>query len=165
MRILVVEDDPRLLRNLAKVFREKGYAVDTAEAGDEGLYKAESYSYDAIILDVMLPRLDGWEVLERLRTNQRTPVLMLTARDLMTTRRGAIAQPDREVNLLLGTASKPTRPAPAHPEGAVWDSPFAKQSWKRTAAGSRPRARWERARPLPCAFPRNSPKPIEIGCD
>ena len=81
MRILVVEDDPRLLRNLAKVFREEGYAVDTAEAGDEGLYKAESYSYDAIILDVMLPRLDGWEVLERLRKNQRTPVLMLTARD------------------------------------------------------------------------------------
>ena len=100
MRILVVEDDPRLLRNLAKVFREKGYAVDTAEAGDEGLYKAESYSYDAIILDVMLPRLDGWEVLERLRTNQRTPVLMLTARDLMTTRRGAIAQPDREVEFV-----------------------------------------------------------------
>jgi two-component system OmpR family response regulator len=81
MRILIVEDDPRLLRNLAKTFREEGYAVDTADAGDEGLYKAESTGYDAIILDVMLPRLDGWEVLERLRKNQRTPVLMLTARD------------------------------------------------------------------------------------
>src|SRR5437899_1631775 len=81
MRILVVEDEPRLLRNLAKALREEGYAVDTAEAGDDGLYKAESYSYDAIVLDVMLPRLDGWEVLERLRKQKPTPVLMLTARD------------------------------------------------------------------------------------
>src|SRR5262249_46570043 len=53
MRILVVEDEPRLLRNLAKVLREEGYAVDTAEAGDDGLYKAENYNYDAIVLDVM----------------------------------------------------------------------------------------------------------------
>src|SRR5947199_1486025 len=81
MRILVVEDEPRLLRNLAKALREEGYAVDTAEAGNDGLYKAESSSYDAIVLDVMLPRLDGWEVLERLRKTKPTPVLMLTARD------------------------------------------------------------------------------------
>lgn len=81
MRILVVEDEPRLLRNLAKALREEGYAVDTADVGDEGLYKAESYDYDAIVLDVMLPRLDGWEVLARLRKEKRTPVLMLTARD------------------------------------------------------------------------------------
>src|SRR5437868_14632271 len=81
MRILVVEDEPRLLRNLAKALREEGYAVDTAEAGDEGLYKAETYNYDAIVLDVMLPRLDGWEVLARLRKQKQTPVLMLTARD------------------------------------------------------------------------------------
>jgi two-component system OmpR family response regulator len=81
MRILVVEDEPRLLRNLAKALREAGYAVDTADAGDDGLYKAEIYSYDAIVLDVMLPRLDGWEVLERLRKQKQTPVLMLTARD------------------------------------------------------------------------------------
>ncbi len=81
MRILVVEDEPRLLRNLAKALREEGYAVDTAEAGDEGLYKAESYSYDAIVLDVMLPALDGWGVLDKLRKQKQTPVLMLTARD------------------------------------------------------------------------------------
>jgi len=81
MRILVVEDVPRLLRNLAKALREEGYAVDTADAGDEGLYKAESYSYDAIVLDVMLPRLDGWEVLERFRRRKQPPVLLLTARD------------------------------------------------------------------------------------
>ncbi len=81
MRILVVEDEPRLLRNLAKALREEGYAVDTAEAGDDGLYKAESYDYDVIVLDVMLPHLDGWELLERLRVKKKTPVLMLTARD------------------------------------------------------------------------------------
>src|SRR6266850_4689706 len=81
MRILVVEDEPRLLRNLAKALREEGYAVDTSESGDEGLYKAESYEYDAVVLDVMLPRLDGWELLQRLRKQKRTPVLMLTARD------------------------------------------------------------------------------------
>ena len=81
MRILVVEDEPRLLRNLAKALREEGYAVDTAEAGDEGFYKAESYNYDAIVLDVMLPQLDGWQFLERLRKQKQTPVLMLTARD------------------------------------------------------------------------------------
>ena len=81
MRILVVEDDPRLLRNLAKVFREEGYAVDTADAGDEGLEKAGDYDYDAIVLDVMLPGLDGWTVLGRLRKQKQTPVMMLTARD------------------------------------------------------------------------------------
>ena len=81
MRILVVEDEPRLLSNLAKALREAGYAVDTADAGDDGIYKAEIHDYDAIVLDVMLPRLDGWQILERLRQQKQTPVLMLTARD------------------------------------------------------------------------------------
>jgi len=81
MRILVVEDEPRLLRSLAKALREEGYAVDTADAGDDGLYKAECYDYDALVLDIMLPRLDGWAVLRRLRLKKKTPVLMLTACD------------------------------------------------------------------------------------
>jgi two-component system, OmpR family, response regulator len=81
MRVLVVEDEPRLLRNLARALREEGYAVDTSDAGDEGLFKAETVDYDALVLDVMLPGLDGWEVLQRLRKGKRTPVLMLTARD------------------------------------------------------------------------------------
>ena len=80
MRILVVEDEPRLLMNLGKALREEGYAVDTAEAGDVALHLAQSHDYDAILLDVMLPRLDGWQVLERLRKQKQTPVLMLTAR-------------------------------------------------------------------------------------
>lgn len=81
MRILVVEDDALLRRSLAQALREEGYSVDLAEAGDEGLYKAENTDYDAIVLDVMMPRLDGWAVLERLRKAKATPVLMLTARD------------------------------------------------------------------------------------
>lgn len=81
MRILLVEDEPRLSRSLARALREAGYAVDTAETGDDGLFKAEGCDYDAVVLDVMLPGLDGWQVLERLRRSKATPVLMLTARD------------------------------------------------------------------------------------
>ena len=81
VRLLVVEDDPRLLRSLSEALRESGYAVDTALDGVEGLYKIENTAYDAIVLDVMLPGLDGWEVLRRMRQTLRTPVLMLTARD------------------------------------------------------------------------------------
>src|SRR5438477_12528683 len=81
MRILVVEDEVDLLSGLAKALREEGYAVDTADDGEEGLYKAQSWDYDAIVLDIMLPKLDGWGVLQKLRQTKRTPVLMLTARD------------------------------------------------------------------------------------
>ena len=81
MRLLVVEDEPDLLAGLARALRKQGYAVDTAADGEDGLYKAQSNDYDAIVLDVMLPCLDGWEVLTRLRAAKATPVLMLTARD------------------------------------------------------------------------------------
>ena len=81
MRILIVEDEPDLLSSLAKALREEGYAVDTANDGEEGFYKAESWDYDAVVLDVMLPKLDGWGVLQKLRKVKKTPVLMLTARD------------------------------------------------------------------------------------
>ena len=81
MRLLVVEDEPDLLAGLVRALRKQGYAMDSAADGEEGLYKALATDYDAIVLDVMLPILDGWEVLERLRKTQTTPVLMLTARD------------------------------------------------------------------------------------
>jgi two-component system OmpR family response regulator len=81
MRILIVEDEPDLLASLARALREEGYAVDAATNGEDGLYNAEENPYDAIVLDVMLPRLDGWELLARLRKKKKTPVLMLTARD------------------------------------------------------------------------------------
>ena len=81
MRILVIEDEADLLASLAKALREEGYAVDTAADGEEGLDKAQNWDYDALMLDVMLPRLDGWTVLQCLRKTKKTPVLMLTARD------------------------------------------------------------------------------------
>lgn len=81
MRILIVEDEPDLLASLSQAMREEGYAVDTADNGDDGLFNAEGTDYDAIILDVMLPGMNGWEVLKRLRKTKQTPVLMLTARD------------------------------------------------------------------------------------
>lgn len=81
MKLLLVEDEPRLQRSLARALREERYAVDIANDGGEGLFKTESVDYDAVILDVMLPVMDGWQMLERLRRLKRTPVLMLTARD------------------------------------------------------------------------------------
>jgi two-component system OmpR family response regulator len=86
MRVLVVEDEPDLLRVLAQALRESGYAVDEAADGEEGLYKASSWDYDALVLDLMLPRLDGWELLRRLRRKRKTPVLILTARDAVSDR-------------------------------------------------------------------------------
>lgn len=81
MRILVVEDELDLQRGLARALRDEGYAVDTADDGESGLFNAETIDYDAVILDVMLPRLDGWQILARLRKKKKTPVLLLTARD------------------------------------------------------------------------------------
>ncbi len=81
MRVLVVEDEPDLLRVVAATLRDDGYAVDTAADGEEALFKATVWDYDAVVLDVMLPKLDGWSVLQRMRAVKRTPVLMLTARD------------------------------------------------------------------------------------
>src|SRR5688572_94661 len=86
MRVLVVEDEPDLLQALAKALREEGYAVDEAEDGEEGLFKATTWDYDAMILDVMLPKMDGWQVLHTLRRSKTTPVLILTARDAVSDR-------------------------------------------------------------------------------
>lgn len=94
MRILVVEDSVRLQRTLGTALRRSGYAVDVAGDGDEGLWLAESNDYDAIVLDVMLPKRDGLEVLRTLRGRGRTThVLLLTARD---------AVPDRVAGLAAG---------------------------------------------------------------
>nr|WP_277997940.1 response regulator transcription factor [Moorella glycerini] len=82
MRILVVEDETFLARTLARCLQEEGYAVDIAYDGEEGVAFAETVIYDLIILDLMLPRLDGMEVIRRLRNERiNAPVLMLTARD------------------------------------------------------------------------------------
>jgi len=82
MRVLVIEDEPDVIRAVAMFLREAGYSVDTAENGEDGLFKAVAWDYDVILLDVMLPKRDGWSVLEELRRQKKsTPVLMLTARD------------------------------------------------------------------------------------
>jgi len=81
MKILVVEDEPDLLRVLSQALRESGYAVDEAADGEEGLFKAKAWEYDAVILDLLLPKLNGWDVLQQLRKERKTPVLILTARD------------------------------------------------------------------------------------
>lgn len=81
MRLLVVEDEPDLLASLLRALRDDGYAADGAADGEDGLFKAEANDYDAIVLDLMLPRIDGWELMRRLRKTKKTPVLMLTARD------------------------------------------------------------------------------------
>jgi len=81
MRILIIEDEADLLTSLVRALRHEGYAVDTAMEGEDGLYKALNCNYDVILLDVMLPVLDGWQILEQLRSLKKTPVLMLTARD------------------------------------------------------------------------------------
>lgn len=86
VRLLVVEDELDLLQALAKALREEGYAVDTAADGEDGLFKATSSNYDAIVLDLMLPKLDGCELLARLRRSKTTPVLILTARDTLSDR-------------------------------------------------------------------------------
>lgn len=79
MRLLIAEDEPDFRSVLAKSLRAQGYAVDEAGDGIDALHKAESSDYDTIILDLMLPNLDGIEVLRRLRKTRKTPVLMLTA--------------------------------------------------------------------------------------
>ncbi len=82
MRMLVVEDDEKTLRLLKQGFGEHGFVVDGCADGFEGLEAALSQDYDLIILDGMLPRKDGWDVLEQLRrSDANTPVVMLSARD------------------------------------------------------------------------------------
>jgi two-component system OmpR family response regulator len=86
LRILVVEDEPDLRSGLCQALREEDYAVDDAADGEEGLYKAGVWNYDAIVLDIMLPKLGGLELLAALRREKNTPVLLLTARDAVDDR-------------------------------------------------------------------------------
>jgi two-component system OmpR family response regulator len=82
VRVLVVEDEVKMAGLLKRGLEEEGYAVDTAGDGQEALWLATETPYDAVVLDVMLPDLDGFEVCRRLRDAGRwSPVLMLTARD------------------------------------------------------------------------------------
>ena len=102
MRLLVVEDEADLAQTLRKALAEEGFAVDLAADGDEGLYRLTEMPYDAAILDIMLPKRDGWSVLDAARkAGVRTPVLALTARDLVA---------DRVRGLNLGADDYLTKP-------------------------------------------------------
>lgn len=82
MRVLVVEDEPNLLRQLKAALENAGYAVDTAADGEDAQYLGSTENYDAVVLDLGLPEIDGLTVLDRWRKDGRTmPVLVLTARD------------------------------------------------------------------------------------
>ena len=87
MRVLLVEDDHRIAAFVAKGLRENSYAVDIAIDGETGIYQTEINDYDLIILDVNLPKKDGFQVCRELReAGKRTPILMLTARDAVDDR-------------------------------------------------------------------------------
>ena len=87
MRVLIVDDERDFARALARSLEEAGFAVDLAADGEEGLFRIREVQYDAVVLDVMLPRLDGWAVLEAARRGRvRTPILLLTARDEVSDR-------------------------------------------------------------------------------
>lgn len=102
MQILIVEDDVRLARALAHILEENGYGTDVVHNGADGLAYAESDIYDVVILDVMLPKMDGFTVVAELRRkNVSTPVLLLTARD---------AVPDKITGLDSGADDYMTKP-------------------------------------------------------
>ena len=81
MKILIVEDEPKTASYLCQGLGEHGYVVDVARDGLDGLHLAIEQDYDLLILDVMMPGLDGWGVLKALRDRKDTPVIFLTARD------------------------------------------------------------------------------------
>lgn len=87
MRVLLVEDCAPLRESVAQALEEAGFAVDAAGDGEVGLWYAQSGNYDAIVLDIVLPKLDGLSILKRLRrSGNRTPVLLLTAKDTVADR-------------------------------------------------------------------------------
>src|SRR5579864_5667708 len=87
MRLLLVEDEPDAARVLAKGLREHGYAVDLAADGDAAMHQAGTTDYDGIVLDVMLPRMDGFAVCRAIReSGGAVPIIMLTARDAVEAR-------------------------------------------------------------------------------
>ncbi|WP_028577765.1 response regulator transcription factor [Desulfomicrobium escambiense] len=88
MRILIVEDNPDILANVLDYLQLKGYSVDCAQDGLGGLHLAATQTYDLIVLDVMLPGIDGFQICRRLREDARldVPIIMLTARDTLDDR-------------------------------------------------------------------------------
>jgi len=87
MKVLLIEDSARLQMSVGRALRKAGYALDVSDNGEEGLWRAEANDYDVIVLDIMLPKLDGLSLLQRLRQKGKsTHVLLLTARDTVEDR-------------------------------------------------------------------------------
>ena len=121
MRVLVVEDDPDLRRQLAEALGETGYAVDVADNGEDGHHLGDTEPYDAVILDLGLPVIDGVTVLERWRrAGREMPVLILTARDEWREKvAGFDAGADDYVTKPCGPLTIDTRTARVEVDGAV----------------------------------------------
>ena len=143
MRVLVVEDEARMAGLLKRALQEEGHAVDIASDGPEGLWLAKENAYEAIVLDVMLPGLDGIQLCRRLReSGSWVPVLLLTARDSVGDRvRGLDAGADdylvKPFSLLelaarlRALARRGDRPRPAVlAEGDLRLDPAAKRAWR-----------------------------------
>lgn len=102
MRLLLIEDDKALSHSLCVMLRAKGYVVDTTELGEEGIEIGKLYDYDAIVLDLMLPDIDGYEVLRRLRDGRiGTPILILS---------GLVGMDDKVRGLSFGADDYITKP-------------------------------------------------------
>jgi two-component system, OmpR family, response regulator len=143
MRVLIVEDEARMAGLLRRGLEHEGFAVDVTGDGDEALWKAEAVSYDAIVLDLMLPGIDGLEVCCRLReAGVWSPILMLTARDSISDRvagldRGAddyLTKPFSYAELLARLRAIVRRGRPERPtELEVGDlrlDPASRRAWR-----------------------------------
>jgi two-component system OmpR family response regulator len=143
MRVLVVEDETRMASILKRALEEEGHAVDVAADGEDGLWLATENAYGAVVLDVMLPDVDGFELCRRLRARQQwVPVIMLTARDSVGDRvRGLDAGADdylvKPFSLaelaarLRALARRDDRPRPVLlAEGDLKLDPAAKRAWR-----------------------------------
>ena len=138
MRVLVVEDEPKLAGLLARGLGEEGHPTDVATTGEDAVWMARATPYDAIVLDVMLPGLDGFEVCRELRAlGVWTPVLFLTARDAVDDRVGGLDAGGDDY--LVEAVLVPRAPGAAPRAGATRAGPSGRRCSRSARCGSTPR--------------------------